>query len=80
MEAHNQQNFLLGAVIGGVIAAAAALFITPASGARIRERVRNSLSRMKRRTTKRRPASSRHSHVLANSARKHKRARAHAVR
>lgn len=83
MENRTQQNFLLGALVGGALAAAAALFITPASGARIKQRVRNAINRLQRRKVRRghasaRRSSHRNSHVMANGARKHK--RAHAMR
>lgn len=83
MENKKQQNFLIGAIVGGVIAVTAALLITPASGTRLRQRMRNSISRLqkKRQPRKRTAAHGRrttHAHILANGARKHK--RAHAAR
>jgi len=40
-------GFLLGAVVGGVVGAVAALLMTPASGTRMREQLREYVDRVK---------------------------------
>ena len=44
MISKNQENFVWGALLGGAIGAAAALLLTPYSGAEIRKQVRNRLN------------------------------------
>lgn len=40
-------NFLLGAVLGGIVGAATALLLTPASGNRMRDQVRDYVEKVK---------------------------------
>lgn len=42
--ANNNQNLLIGALLGGVLGAATLLLFTPVSGAKVRQKIANRLS------------------------------------
>lgn len=46
MISKNQEGFLWGALVGGAVGAAAALLLTPYSGAEIRRQVRKGINRV----------------------------------
>lgn len=46
MVSKDQENFLVGALVGGAVGAAAALLLTPYSGSEIRKRVRQGINQI----------------------------------